>query len=90
MQRVETVTPPDRSRFAETVRLVQAYVRSEQGAHAPLMEAAREDPEGMTMSLVALGAVLLDIAAGAFSLSPDEMLDKVADGVAQGGDSPVL
>ena len=90
MHEVDTVTPPDLERFAGTVRQVQAYVRSEPGAHTSLMAAARQDPEGTTLSLVALGAVLLDIAAGAFSLSPDEMLDKVAAGVAQGGEGPVL
>ena len=73
-------------RFAETVRAVQAYVRSEPGAHSSLMAAARQDPEAMTSSLVALGTVLLDIAAGAFHLTPDEMLDKVAARVAEGGE----
>lgn len=73
---------PAADRFTESVRHVQAYVRSEPGAHAALMAAARQDPEGMTASLVGLGAVLLDIAAGAFSLSPDEMLDKVSARVA--------
>ncbi len=34
----------------------------------------------------ALGAVLLDIAAGAFRLTPDEMLDKVAARVSEGSD----
>jgi hypothetical protein len=80
---VETST--DHARLAETVRAVQSYVRSEPGAHSSLMETARRDPEGTTSSLVALGTVLLDIAAGAFSLSPDEMLDKVAARVAEGG-----
>ena len=88
MTRVDTTTVTDRARFTETVRAVQAYVRSEPGAHASLMDAARRDPEGMTSSLVALGAVLLDIAAGAFRLTPDEMLDKVAARVADGADLP--
>ncbi len=70
--------PPVSDRFAESVRHVQAYVRSEPGAHASLMAAARQDPEGMTVSLVALGAVLLDLVAGAFRLDPDAMLDKVS------------
>lgn len=65
---------------------MQAYVRSEPGAHTSLMETARRDPEGTTLSLVALGAVLLDIAAGAFHLTPDGMLDKVAAGVAEGSE----
>ena len=77
---------PERARFADTVRAVQAYVRSEPGAHSSLMDTARRDPEGTTLSLVALGAVLLDIAAGAFHLTPDEMLDKVAAGVAEGSE----
>ena len=80
---------PDRARFADTVRAVQAYVRSEPGAHSSLMQTARRDPEGTTTSLVALGAVLLDIAAGAFRLTPDEMLDKVAARVAEGGELPL-
>ena len=75
--------------FTDTVALVQAYVRSEPGAHSRLMHAARTDPEGMTTSLVALGAVLLDISAGAFSLTPDEMLDKVAARVAEESDLQV-
>ena len=83
---VETTTAPDHARFADTVRAVQAYVRSEPGAHSSLMEAARRDPEGTTTSLVALGALLLDIASGAFSLTPDEMLEKVAARVAEGSD----
>ena len=86
---VEIPLQPDSARFTETVRAVQAYVRSEPGAHSSLMAAAREDPEAMTLSLVALGAVLLDIAAGAFHLTPDEMLDKVAARVAEGGELPV-
>lgn len=80
-------TPPhDAQRFAQTLRAVQAYVRAEPGAHAALMDTARRDPEGTTLSLVALGQVLLDIAAGAFRLTPDEMLEKVAARVAEGSD----
>jgi hypothetical protein len=83
---VETTSVPDLARFTDTVRAVQAYVRSEPGAHSSLMDTARRDPEGTTSSLVALGAVLLDIAAGAFRLTPDEMLDKVAARVTEGSD----
>jgi hypothetical protein len=72
---------PDLSAFTRTVAHVQAYVRSEPGAYTALLASAREDPAGTTTSLVALGAVLLDIAAGAFSLSPDEMLAKVSAGI---------
>lgn len=86
---METAAQLDRARFAETVRAVQAYVRSEPGAHSSLMSAARSDPEATTTSLVALGTVLLDIAAGAFHLTPDEMLEKVAAKVAEGGELPL-
>ena len=86
---METSSPPDLTRFEATLTAVQAYVRSEPGAHAVLMDAARRDPEGTTASLVALGAVLLDIAAGAFRLTPDEMLEKVARQVAEGSGVPV-
>lgn len=75
----------DRTRFAQTVRTVQDYVRSEPGSGAALRETARADPEGTALSLVALGAVLLDLAAAAFSLTPDQMLEKVAAQVAEGG-----
>ena len=86
MARVDATTVPDHARFAEAVRAVQAYVRSEAGAPSALMATARRDPEGTTAALVALGAVLLDIASGAFGLTPDEMLDKVAARVAEGSD----
>ena len=81
---MEIIPAHDSARFAQSLRAVQAYVRSEPGAHAALLDTARRDPEGTTSSLVALGAVLLDIAAGAFRLTPDEMLDKVAAHVAEG------
>src|SRR4051812_33918359 len=57
---------PDPDTFGRHFALVQDYVSSRPGSHAALMTAAREEPEAMTMSIVALGAVLLDIAAGAF------------------------
>jgi hypothetical protein len=72
---------PDLASFTRTVAHVQSYVRAEPGAYSALMQTAHEDPAGTTTSLVALGAVLLDIAAGAFSLSPDEMLAKVSAGI---------
>jgi hypothetical protein len=72
---------PDLESFTRTVAHVQSYVRSEPGAYKALMEQANEDPEGTTTSLVALGAVLLDISAGAFSLTPEEMLAKVSAGI---------
>ncbi len=73
---------PDPATFTQHLALVQAFVRAQPGAHAALMDAVHDDPETLTMSIVALGAVLLDIAAGAFKMSPDDMLDKVALGVA--------
>lgn len=80
---VDTTLPhgPDLHAFTRTVAHVQSYVRSEPGAYGALATLAEEDPIGTTTSLVALGAVLLDIAAGAFSLSPDEMLAKVSAGI---------
>lgn len=82
---MDTTSPlPDSVRFSDAVRAVRAYVRSEPGAHSTLLDAARRDPEGVTGSLVALGAVLLDIASEAFRLTPDEMLDKVAAHVGEG------
>lgn len=68
----------DPQAMAATVERVQAYVRREPGAWSSLAEATRSDPEGTTRSLLALGTVLLDIAAGAFSLAPEEVLEKVA------------
>lgn len=83
-----TELAPDPVVFTQHLALVQAYVRSEPGGFAALMAAANADPERLTMSIVALGAVLLDIAAGAYKLTPDEMLQKLASGVADiiGGD----
>lgn len=80
---VDTTLPhgPDLQAFTRTVEQVQAYVRSEPGAYAGLVETAEMDPVGTMTSLVALGAVLLDIAAGAFSLTPDDMLAKVSAGI---------
>ena len=82
MDRIVTDLAPDPVAFGRHFALVQAYVRAQPQSHAALMEAAREDPEGMTTSIVTLGAVLLDIAAGAFALTPEAMLDKLADKVA--------
>lgn len=80
MRAVETSLEfaPEPAAFVRTVAHVQAYVRSEPGAYTALMATANADPEGTTTSLVALGAVLLDLAAGAFSMTPDEMLAKVS------------
>jgi hypothetical protein len=72
--------------FALTVQRVQAYVRREPGAWADLSTAARADPDGTTRALLALGTVLLDIAADAFRLAPDEVLDRVSRSVADDQD----
>lgn len=77
---------PDPVTFDRHLGLVQAYLQSQPGSHTALMDAVNADPEGMTTSIVALGAVLLDIAAGAFRMTPDEMLTKVATGVASYND----
>jgi hypothetical protein len=81
---------PDPTAFVRTVAHVQSYVRSESGAYTSLMETARADPEGTTTSLVALGAVLLDLAAGAFAITPDEMLAKVSAGISSHSADPVV
>lgn len=81
LEQVEYVPEPEA--FSRAVDLMTAYVRREDGAYAALMDAARVDPEAMTQSLIALGAVLLDIAAGAFHLTADEMLGKVSHGIRQ-------
>lgn len=72
---------PDPSAFVRTAAHVQAYVRHEPGAYTALVEAAEADPEGTTTSLLALGAVLLDVAAAAFELTPEDMLAKVSAGI---------
>jgi len=63
--------------FSRTVDAVAAYVRSEPGAWAAVAALVREDPEGAMRSMLALGAVLLDISAEAFEVTPDAMLGKV-------------
>ena len=78
MERTPFQIAPDADAFARHLGLVQAYVKAAPGSHAALMTAAREEPEAVTTSIVALGAVLLDIAAGAFRLTPEQMLEKVA------------
>ncbi|MCW2601739.1 MAG: hypothetical protein JWM02_3568 [Frankiales bacterium] len=89
VEHIVTELAPAPATFARHFALVRAYVRSEAGSHSALMEAANADPEGMTTSIVALGAVLLDIASGAFHLTPDEMMEKLADGVSRiSGEGP--
>lgn len=76
-------TSLDAQAFATTVEQVQGFVRHEPGAWSRLAASAREDPEGTTRALLALGTVLLDIAAGAFRLTPDQVLEKVAASAAE-------
>jgi hypothetical protein len=66
------------SSFVTTLSRVEAYVRSEPGAWGAFAQHARDDPEGTTRALLALGTVLLDIAASAYDLTPAEMLGKVS------------
>lgn len=74
---------PDPASFRAHFGLVRDYVAGTPGSHAALMAAARDSPEAMTNSVVALGAVLLDLAAEAHHLSPTAMLDRLADIVSQ-------
>ena len=76
-------TSLDAQTFTATVERVQSYVRHESGAWSGLAVAARSDPDGTTRALLALGTVLLDIAAGAFRLTPEQVLDKVAASAAE-------
>lgn len=80
---------PDLASFTRTVAHVQSYVRSEPGAYTALTQSAHDDPAGTTTSLLALGAVLLDIAAAAFALTPEQMLAKVSAGISGHASSPV-
>jgi hypothetical protein len=78
VDRAPTDIAPEPETFARHLRLVRAYVDGAPGSYSDLMTAARAEPEEVTKSIVALGAMLLDIAAGAFRLTPEQMLDKVA------------
>jgi hypothetical protein len=69
------------SAFPQVTSLFLDFVRSEPGAQQALLERARAEPDEVLLSLVTLGAVLLDVSAGAFHLSSEEMLDKVAAGI---------
>jgi hypothetical protein len=83
VERIVVELAPDPAKFAEHFELVRAFVSRQPGAHSALMAAANQDPEAVTTSIVALGAVLLDIAAAAFHLSPDDMMTKLASGVTE-------
>jgi hypothetical protein len=78
VERVSAELAPSPEILTHHLRLVQEYMRGKPGSHQALMAAAGQEPEEITMSIVALAAVLLDIAAGAFQLTPEQMLDKVA------------
>jgi hypothetical protein len=85
---VESLTSelvPDLALFREHFALVDGFVQGRPGARTALLAAARRDPEGVTTSIVALGAVLLDVAAGAFGLAPEQMLAKVGQGIGGAG-----
>lgn len=83
MERLVQDLAPDAARFGAHFTLVRDYVAGTPGSHAALMAAARQSPEAMTNSVVALGAVLLDLAAEAHDLTPIAMLDRLADIVHQ-------
>lgn len=89
MDRLVVELAPDPAAFAEHFALVRAFVARQPGAHSALMDAANQDPEAMTTSIVALGSVLLDIAAAAFHLTSDEMMAKLASGVTEITDAAV-
>ena len=69
--------------LAVTVQRVQAYVRGEPAGWTALAQAVQDDAEGTTRALLALSTVLLDISAGAFALSPVEVLEKVSGNIAR-------
>ncbi len=89
MERAVVDLIPDPGALSRHVALVRDYVRARPGAHSALMAEAAADPTAMTGSLVALGAVLLDIAAGALALEPDAVLRKVGEAVAEVLDVPL-
>ena len=78
---------PGRERFAEALQHVRRTCAASPARTARCSARPAATPRAMTLSLVALGTVLLDIAAGAFRLTPDEMLDKVSARVAEDGEA---
>ncbi len=90
MDQVLSDLAPDPATFGRHVSLVQDFVSRQPGAQSALMGAAREEPEAVTASIVTLGAVLLDIAAGAFGLAPEAMLEKVAERVREAIEAPAF
>ena len=83
VERLVQELAPDPASFRAHFALVRDYVAGAPGSHAAMMAAAREAPEDMTNSVVALGAVLLDLAAEAHHLTPTAMLDRLAEIVSQ-------
>jgi hypothetical protein len=83
VERLVQELAPDPASFRAHFALVRDYVAGTPGSHAALMAAAREAPEAMTNSVVALGSVLLDLAAEAHDLTPTAMLDRLAEIVSQ-------
>lgn len=81
---------PDPEALSRHFALVQDYVLAVPGAQRALMSAAEQDPTGVTASIVTLGAVLLDIAAGALAVEPAEMLSKLGSVVAEVLDAPLV
>ncbi len=77
MENVVANLAPDAEAFSRHFGLVQDYVLARPGALSALMKEAEADPTRVTASIVSLGAVLLDVAAGAFHLDPAAMLEKV-------------
>lgn len=77
MEHVVSILTPDAAALNRHFSLVQEYVLARPGALGALMKEAVADPTGVTASIVAIGAVLLDVAAGAFRIEPAEMLAKV-------------
>ena len=57
MERPSNEIAPAPEVFSRHLHLVQDYVRSAPGSHQALMAAASQEPEEMTMSIVALCAL---------------------------------
>ena len=83
MERTFLDLTPDPARLARYMRLVQSYVHEEDGSRSALVQAAQEDPEAMTVSLVAVGMVLLDLASAPLELDPLVLLDRLSDEIVQ-------
>ena len=84
MDRHRREIAPAPEAFSRHLQLVRDYVVGSPGSHNALLAAARREPEELTMSIVALGAVLLDLASEAFHMTPEQMLDKVGRSIEEG------